>query len=36
MLNIKNKSNLFLAAGSIVEYATGSRDAGLETTFGDI
>ena len=27
---------ILAAAGSIVEYATGSRDAGLETTFGDI
>ncbi len=27
---------ILAAAGSIVEYATGSREAGLETTFGDI
>ena len=27
---------ILAAAGSIVEYATGSSDAGLETTFGNI
>ncbi len=27
---------ILAAAGSIVEYATGSREAGLDTTFGDI
>lgn len=27
---------ILAAAGSIVEYATGSTSAGLETTFGDI
>ena len=27
---------ILAAAGSIVEYATGSSDSGLETTFGNI